>query len=130
MLFNFLILGVIYRVCGLRLGSNFGLGLTMKKNFYLQLTVEKMHAFAVFTKKYLRSYGSSVTNFITAVNCRNKKTEMLHNFLKDWSLKFSKLRNRHEKFKWGKVWKWRMWSLWKSYYHPMKHIFENKISKR
>ena len=49
--------GGIYRVCGLRLSPNFRMRLTAKKNFYLQLTVGKIDPFAVFSEKYLRSYG-------------------------------------------------------------------------
>ena len=67
--------GRIYRVCGLRLGPNFGVQPATGKNFYLRLTVEKMCAFTVFTQKYLRSYGYNDTIFTTAVNCTNQKTE-------------------------------------------------------
>ena len=35
-----------------------------------------MHAFAVFTEKYLRSYGCSSTNFTAIVNWTNPKTEI------------------------------------------------------
>ena len=66
----------MYRVFGLQLGSDFGVRLAADNIFYLQLTVEKMHAFAVFSKKYLWSYGCSGTNFTAAVNCTNPKTEM------------------------------------------------------
>ena len=45
---------VMYRVYGLRLGPNFVVRLAADKNFYLQLTVEKMHAFAVFNDFNLR----------------------------------------------------------------------------
>ena len=34
---------------------------------YLRLTVEKMHTFATFTEKYLRSYGCLDTSFTAAV---------------------------------------------------------------
>ena len=67
--------GGIYRVCGLRLGPNFGVRPATGKNFYLRLTVEKMCAFTVFTQKYLRSYGYNDTIFTTEVNCTNQKTE-------------------------------------------------------
>ena len=40
----------MYRACGLWLSPNFGEQLTAEKNFYLRLTVEKMHALAVFTE--------------------------------------------------------------------------------
>ena len=55
----------MYRVFGLRLGPNFGVWPAADKNFYLWLTVEKILALAVFTKKYLRSCGCAATN----VNC-------------------------------------------------------------
>ena len=45
---------VMYRVYGLRLDPNFVVRLAADKNFYLQLTVEKMHAFAVFNDFNLR----------------------------------------------------------------------------
>ena len=35
-----------------------------------------MHVIAVFTEKYLQSYGCSGTNFTATVNCRNLKTEI------------------------------------------------------
>ena len=38
------------RVCGFWLYLNFEVRLAVDKNFYLGLTVEKMHAFAVFIK--------------------------------------------------------------------------------
>ena len=63
----------MYRVCGLRLGPNIGVA---KKKFYLWLTPDEMHVFAVFTEKNLRSYGCSGTNFTTAVNCTNPNTEI------------------------------------------------------
>ena len=67
--------GVMYRVCGLRLGRNIGVREAAGKKSYLWLTVDKMHAFAGFTKKYLQPYGCSGTNFTTAVNCTNPNTE-------------------------------------------------------
>ena len=67
----------MYRVCGLQFGPYFGVRLTADKNFYLQLTVEKIYAFAVFTKKYLRSYVCNGTNFMASVNCTNTKTELI-----------------------------------------------------
>ena len=45
-------LGSVHRVYGLRQGPNFGVQSAGGKNVYLQLTVEKMPAFAVFTEKY------------------------------------------------------------------------------
>ena len=44
----------MYRVCGLQPGPNFVVRLAADKNFYLRLTVEKMHPVAVFNDKYLR----------------------------------------------------------------------------
>ena len=66
----------MYRVYGLRLGPNYGVGPAADKNFYFRLTIEKMYAFAVFTKKYLRSYNCNGTNFTAAVNCTSPKTEL------------------------------------------------------
>ena len=66
----------MYRVCGLRQGPNFGMRLTAVKNFYLRLAIEKIHAFAVFTEKYLRSYDCGGTKFTATVKCTNAKTEM------------------------------------------------------
>ena len=43
----------MYRVCGLRLGPNFGVWPAAGKNFYLWLTVEKMRAFAGETCAFL-----------------------------------------------------------------------------
>ena len=62
---------LVDRVCGLWLGPNFGVQLTAEKNFYLWITVERMHPFAVIIKKYLRSYGCSGTNLNATLNCRN-----------------------------------------------------------
>ena len=39
----------MYRVCGLRLGPIMGLKLTADKRFYVRLSVENMHAFAVLS---------------------------------------------------------------------------------
>ena len=64
-------LGAIYRVYGLRLGLNFRVPPAPGKNFYLRLTLKKMLAFAVFTKKCWRSHRCSGTNFTAAVNHRN-----------------------------------------------------------
>ena len=66
----------MYRVCGLRLGPNFGMWLTGGRNFYLPLMAEEMHAFVVFTDKCLRSYGCSGTNLMATVNCTSPKTEI------------------------------------------------------
>ena len=46
------------------------------KKFYLRLTINKMHAFAVLTEKYLRPYGWSGTNFTAAVSCTTPNTEI------------------------------------------------------
>lgn len=62
---------VMYRVCCLGLGPNFGVRLTAKKNFYSRETFEKMHAFAVIIEKYFLSYGGGNTNLTAPVNCRN-----------------------------------------------------------
>ena len=69
--------GVMYRVYGLRLGLNFVAGLATDNNFYVWLTVEKMHAFAVFNDFILRLYGCSDTNYTATVNCTNPRTETL-----------------------------------------------------
>ena len=45
---------VICTVCSLQLCRNFGLRPAADKNFKLRLTVEKMRAFAIFSKKQLR----------------------------------------------------------------------------
>ena len=57
-------------------GPDFGVLLTTYKDFYLRFTVEKMHVFAFFTEKYLRSYDCSGTNFTATVNCTNPKPEI------------------------------------------------------
>ena len=66
----------MYRVCGFRLVLNIGVRPAADKKFYLRLTVDKMHAFAVLTEKYLRPYGGSDTNFAAAVNCTNPTNEI------------------------------------------------------
>ena len=63
----------MYRVYGFQLGPNFKVQLTAEKNICLRLTVDKMHAFADFTEKYLRPYGFNGTNFTASVNCTNPK---------------------------------------------------------
>ena len=63
--------GVIYRV-----------RMTAGKNFYLRLTVEKVHAFAVFMERYLRSYGCNNTNFTAAVSCTNSRNEIQTEIIK------------------------------------------------
>ena len=40
-------------VCGLWLGTNIGVWPATDKKFYVRLTFAKMHAFVVFTEKYL-----------------------------------------------------------------------------
>ena len=67
---------VMYSVCALLLGPNFGVRLMADKKFYLRLTVEKMHALVVFTEKYLRSKCFSSSKDTATVNCRNPKTEI------------------------------------------------------
>ena len=37
----------MYRACGLRLCPSFGMRLTAERNFYLRLSVEKMHVFVL-----------------------------------------------------------------------------------
>ena len=37
--------------------------------------VDKMHAFTVFTKKYIQPYGCSGNNFTVSVNCTSSNTE-------------------------------------------------------
>ena len=49
--------GGMYGDCDFWLGSNFIVHVAADKNFYLRLTVDKMHAFAFLNDKYLRSYG-------------------------------------------------------------------------
>ena len=44
-------------VCGLQLGPKFGVGQAAKRNLYLRLVTEKICAFVVFVKKYLRLHG-------------------------------------------------------------------------
>ena len=53
------------------------LRLAIDKKFYLHLTVEKMHAFAIFNDKYLLPCGYGDTKFTATVNCTNLKTEIL-----------------------------------------------------
>ena len=57
----------MYNVYGLRQGPNVGVRPKADKNFYLWLTVEKIHAFAFFTKKHLWPYGCSGSSFTAAV---------------------------------------------------------------
>ena len=49
--------GVMFRVCGLRMGPKFGVRLAAESNLYLRLVAEKILAFAVFIKKYLPPHG-------------------------------------------------------------------------
>ena len=65
------------RVCGLRLGPNFAVRLAAENNFCLWLTVEKMHALAVFNYKYFRPYDCSNTNFTAT----DPKTEILNEII-------------------------------------------------
>lgn len=65
----------IYMVSGFRLCTNTGIRTASNKNFYLRSTFHKMCAFAVSTKKYLRLYGFSGTNFTAAVNCTDPNTK-------------------------------------------------------
>ena len=72
---NLRLQGVMYRGCSLRLGTDIGVRPAADKKFRLRLTVNKMHTFAVFTKRYLRPYGNSGTNFMAAVKWANPNTE-------------------------------------------------------
>ena len=72
---------IIYWICGVWLGPNFVVQLTADKDFYCWLTVEKMHAFAVFNNKYLRSYDCNDTNFRAAVNYTNPKTQIVSDII-------------------------------------------------
>ena len=65
----------MYKVYGLRVSLNFGVR-PAAGNFYLQLTIGKMCAFEVFTKKYLRQYSCNGSNFTAKINCTNPKTEI------------------------------------------------------
>ena len=73
--------GSMYRACSL-LGQSFGARPVAYKNFYIQLTFEKMRAFEVFTNKYLRSCGCSVTNSTPMVYYKSPKTEMKSKIIK------------------------------------------------
>ena len=66
-------MGAMYRVCDLRLEPNLGVWPTAGKKFYLLLTIEKMHLFAAFNKKYLRPYCCSAIGFTAAVNLADPK---------------------------------------------------------
>ena len=66
----------MHRVCGLRLGPNYVVRLAADKNFYLRLTIEKVHAFGFFNNIYLWLYGYSDTNFMVSVKCTNLKIEI------------------------------------------------------
>ena len=55
-------------------GSEFVVPVAADKNFYLRLTVEKMHVLAVFSDKYLQLCGCSNTSYAAMVNCANPKT--------------------------------------------------------
>ena len=54
-------------------GSEFVVPVAADKNFYLRLTVEKMHVLAVFSDKYLQLWGCSNTSYTAMVNCANPK---------------------------------------------------------
>ena len=62
----------MYRSCGWSWVQIFKCGQWPTKK-YLQLTVVKMRAIVVFTKKYSRLYGCSDTRFTGVVNCVNPK---------------------------------------------------------
>ena len=66
----------MYKLCGLRIGPNIGVGPVIDKKFYLRLAADKRHSFAVSAAKYLRPCGCSGTNFTAMVNCTNPYTEI------------------------------------------------------
>ena len=55
--YNLYFQGVMYRVCGLRLGPKFRIYPAAERNLYLRLEAEKIRSFAAFTKKYLGPHG-------------------------------------------------------------------------
>ena len=57
------------------------------QEFLLQLTVEKMRVFEVFTKKYLQRYGCNDNNFTALINCTNLKTEIQGKFIVKYKTK-------------------------------------------
>ena len=57
------------------------------QGFFWQLTVEKMRAFKVFTKKYLQRYECNDNNFIALINCTNLKTEIQGKFIVKYKTK-------------------------------------------
>ena len=73
---------VMHRVYGLRISPNFEVQLATDKNFYLRLTVEKMHAYAVLNDKCLQSYGCSDNNSTATIKCTNPKIETKAKLLK------------------------------------------------
>ena len=81
-------LGILYRVCGLRLGLNFGKRPAAGKNFYLPLTVEKMCVLKVLTKKYLGLCGYNGSNCAAMVNCISPNTE-IQSKITETKIKFS-----------------------------------------
>ena len=54
-------LDVMYRVCDLGLGSNFGVRLAAGKKCYLRIAVYKMRVFTVFREKHLQGCNWSGT---------------------------------------------------------------------
>ena len=54
--------GHVYRPSSFWLGPNYVVWLAAEKNFYLWLTVEKMHAFALFNNRYVQLSGCSNIN--------------------------------------------------------------------
>ena len=82
------IMGIMYRVYGLRLGPNFVLRLGADKSFSLRLTIEKVHTFAIFNDKYLQPYDCSDISFTATVKCTNPKTEIKVKPLKYKSLEY------------------------------------------
>ena len=66
----------MFSVCGLWLDPNIGVRPAADKKFYLGLTVDKMHAFVVFTEKLLRPNDCSDANFKAVVSSTNPNTEI------------------------------------------------------
>ena len=67
----------MYKVCGLRLGPNFVVRLAADKNFLFAVCGREKSLFAVFSDKYLRSYGCSDTNFTAMVNWNHEWVKSL-----------------------------------------------------
>ena len=68
-------------VCGLRLDANIVVRLVAENNFYLRLTNEKIHTFAVFNNKYSQPQDFSDTSLTATVNCTNEKFEIVNEII-------------------------------------------------